>query len=416
MARKGSKIIVDQIKKKYKRKLIIASFTSPVFLIIILIIVIIFSTAIMMGSDQFENVDYEVPEKQMKRYESVQEELKDDGINMPMKYIYGVDVEKRGGDLEGTAEVTKKDMVCFSYEVDDEKKVYEEKDKQKVYDCMDYYQKNINIFEYAVSVFTKFGEDTGEEIEFLGNFIRPIQKGIITNEFMGVDLGSAQKGHTGIDIGGAVGEPIYAAADGTVIRSGFQIEAGNNVIIKHNIDGKDFVTFYGHMKETPLVKVGDKVTVNTKLGYLGATGNVTGPHVHFEIQVDTKTNNHDKAVNPREYIDFPQIGIWFNDRGESGTISKNKEEIMKKAGVSTSDYGYADYIISHESTWNYRAVNPSSGAYGLCQALPPEKLASAGEDWKTNPITQMKWCDSYAKSRYGSWKKARNFWYINHWW
>jgi uncharacterized protein YabE (DUF348 family) len=93
------------------------------------------------------------------------------------------------------------------------------------------------------------------------------------------------------------------------------------------------------------------------------------------------------------------------------------EDWMRAAGISPSDFGYVEYIISHESGWGYLKSNyTGSGAYGLCQALPGSKMASAGSDWKTNPITQLKWCDSYAQSRYGSWKAAYNAWVSKHWW
>lgn len=90
---------------------------------------------------------------------------------------------------------------------------------------------------------------------------------------------------------------------------------------------------------------------------------------------------------------------------------------MAAAGIAASDYGYVDYIISHESGWGVTKSNYSgSGAYGLCQALPGSKMASAGSDWATNPITQLKWCNGYAVGRYGSWAGAYNFWISNHWW
>jgi len=57
-----------------------------------------------------------------------------------------------------------------------------------------------------------------------------------------------------------------------------------------------------------------------------------------------------------------------------------------------------------------------SGAYGLCQALPAAKMASAGEDYMDNPVTQLKWCDGYASGRYGSWGEAFAFWKENKWW
>lgn len=96
--------------------------------------------------------------------------------------------------------------------------------------------------------------------------------------------------------------------------------------------------------------------------------------------------------------------------------TEEQKAVMSAVGISEADQVYVSYIIDHESTWNYLAVNSSSGAYGLCQALPASKLESAGSDWKTNPITQMKWCNNYAMERYGSWQNAHSFWLENKWW
>ncbi|WP_327683425.1 transglycosylase SLT domain-containing protein [Kitasatospora sp. NBC_00458] len=72
-------------------------------------------------------------------------------------------------------------------------------------------------------------------------------------------------------------------------------------------------------------------------------------------------------------------------------------------------------IIAHESSWNVTATNPSSGAYGLAQALPGSKMATHGADWKTNPTTQIKWALDYMNSRYGSPNAAWTFWQNHHW-
>lgn len=72
-------------------------------------------------------------------------------------------------------------------------------------------------------------------------------------------------------------------------------------------------------------------------------------------------------------------------------------------------------IVNHESTWNYQAQNGSSGAYGLVQALPGSKMASAGADWQTNPATQIKWGLNYMDSRYDSPCGAWSFWQANNW-
>jgi len=93
------------------------------------------------------------------------------------------------------------------------------------------------------------------------------------------------------------------------------------------------------------------------------------------------------------------------------------EDWMAAAGIAPSDYGYVNYIITRESHWNPLSQNTRSGAYGLCQALPGNKMASAGSDWQTNPITQLKWCNSYVYSHgYGSWRGAYEFWIEHHWW
>lgn len=89
-------------------------------------------------------------------------------------------------------------------------------------------------------------------------------------------------------------------------------------------------------------------------------------------------------------------------------------EWMKQAGVT--DIPNANFIFQKESNCRPHAVNPSSKAHGVCQSLPGNKMASAGADWYTNPVTQMRWCQSYAISRYGSWEKAVAFWRANRWW
>ncbi|MBB4916621.1 hypothetical protein FHS44_003709 [Streptosporangium saharense] len=75
--------------------------------------------------------------------------------------------------------------------------------------------------------------------------------------------------------------------------------------------------------------------------------------------------------------------------------------------VSAKGWGGAHFdclrrLWTRESNWNHRAQNRSSGAYGIPQALPGGKMASAGRDWRTNPRTQIRWGLGYIKQRYGS--------------
>ena len=87
---------------------------------------------------------------------------------------------------------------------------------------------------------------------------------------------------------------------------------------------------------------------------------------------------------------------------------------MRRAGIPASWFDALNFIVSHESGWRVNATNPSSGAYGLPQALPGSKMASAGSDWRTNPVTQLKWMKGYV-SRYGGGPGAAAFWKSHHW-
>lgn len=101
-------------------------------------------------------------------------------------------------------------------------------------------------------------------------------------------------------------------------------------------------------------------------------------------------------------------------RGTYVNIPTDKQGVMAAAGISKADYTYVDYIVSRESGWRPHATNGRT--WGLCQALPGSKMASAGADWQTNPVTQLKWCQGYAHSRYGSWANAYSVWQSKHWW
>ncbi|GGJ09379.1 transglycosylase SLT domain-containing protein [Streptomyces brasiliensis] len=90
-------------------------------------------------------------------------------------------------------------------------------------------------------------------------------------------------------------------------------------------------------------------------------------------------------------------------------------QAMARQMVASDQFQCFSNIVDHESSWNYQAVNASSGAYGLFQALPGSKMSSVGADWQTNPATQIKWGLNYMDSRYGSPCQAWSFWQANHW-
>ncbi len=98
--------------------------------------------------------------------------------------------------------------------------------------------------------------------------------------------------HEGVDISTARSEPVFATADGLVIRSGWAGEYGKAITLAH---GDRYETIYGHLEET-LVAEGQKVHRGDRVGLVGSTGRSTAPHLHYEVRVD----GH--PVNPLEYI------------------------------------------------------------------------------------------------------------------
>jgi hypothetical protein len=76
--------------------------------------------------------------------------------------------------------------------------------------------------------------------------------------------------------------------------------------------------------------------------------------------------------------------------------------LLPKYGFSTSEMSCLEPLWMGESGWRTNAENTSSGAYGIPQALPGAKMATAGADWQTNPATQIEWGLGYIHDRYGS--------------
>ncbi|MFT4084716.1 MAG: lytic transglycosylase domain-containing protein [Nocardioides sp.] len=90
------------------------------------------------------------------------------------------------------------------------------------------------------------------------------------------------------------------------------------------------------------------------------------------------------------------------DLGESGDPKTIASALLSQYGWASSQFSCLDSLWTRESNWRVNASNSSSGAYGIPQALPGSKMASAGSDWQTNAATQIKWGLGYIQDRYGS--------------
>lgn len=103
------------------------------------------------------------------------------------------------------------------------------------------------------------------------------------------------KCHDGIDLACSRGTPVYASMNGTITSRSYNSIYGNYITITHE-DG--YKTKYAHLDDFGLYSIGDMVSTSTIIGYVGSTGQSTGPHCHFEII------KNGSAINPCTKINF----------------------------------------------------------------------------------------------------------------
>ena len=115
----------------------------------------------------------------------------------------------------------------------------------------------------------------------------------VTNEFAWAGAWDGNY-HNGIDLGAASGADILSAGPGTVTYVGWYGTGGNAVIVSH---GNGVRTIYMHMS-AQAATVGQQVSAGDLIGYVGSTGYSTGPHLHFQIEINGT------PVNPRNYFSF----------------------------------------------------------------------------------------------------------------
>jgi len=122
------------------------------------------------------------------------------------------------------------------------------------------------------------------EVLWKGKFLVPL-KGVTTGGNFGrrrVLNGEARSPHAGVDFPAVAGTPVYAAQAGKVVLAENLYYSGNTVVIDH---GFGIYTLYAHLSEIG-VHAGDSVDVSEEIGKVGATGRVTGPHLHWGLTID----------------------------------------------------------------------------------------------------------------------------------
>lgn len=253
-----------------------------------------------------------------------------------------------------------------------------------------------NVIKYAQSLFDQYQEEFGSSGSFDGamnangvyQYLVDVAKKVMA-KFSGLTITSGYRPgdqyhhgrHQAIDISGyPVGSPRYT-------------EAANYAFEKFPRD-VGYVITNGRVRD--------------RIGFSG-----TGVHDGWAAWPPGDHFDHVHISGSKGAGDIYSGGS--NSSGKSPKPTGSHENWMRMAGFKPSEYGAINYIVNHESSWNPSATNPSSGAYGLPQSLPASKLASAGSDWRTNPITQLKWMRNYVNERYGGANGALSFWKANHW-
>lgn len=206
----------------------------------------------------------------------------------------------------------------------------------------------------------------------------------------------------------------------TVVGDNF-LEAGSTATYKVNRNGgrtitvEEAIPFDEELASDPEMNAGE-----SKVTQVGEDGvKVLQYKVNFidGVEVSRELVSESVTKEPVKRITTQGTKNTSNTPTTTNTaISPEQAECAnwaRQAGVSESDLSAALFLIYHESGCRVDAANPS-GAYGIPQALPGNKMASAGADWQTNPVTQIRWMAGYV-SRYGGWQGAYSFWLSHHW-
>lgn len=240
-----------------------------------------------------------------------------------------------------------------------------------------------------------------------GEFVWPVPgHTTITSGFgpRNAPTAGASSYHKGIDIGAPLGTPIVAAAGGKVIASGPASGYGNWIKIDH---GNGLTTTYGHMR-TLYAKVGQTVSAGEKICLVGSEGVSTGPHLHFQVEVNGS------AVNPVPY---------FNKKNKSGTSTNGTASENEKAcykyltgtmGLNTAGACAVLANINQESGFKTKIDGDGGTSYGLCQWHNSRKTNlinfCKNNGYSLNSVEgQMAYLHKELKESYSStWNKLKN--------
>lgn len=183
----------------------------------------------------------------------------------------------------------------------------------------------------------------------------------------------------------------------------------DNLALAVYLQGKHTITLE---EEIPFAET---VTQDFSLNY--GTRNVTKAGVPGKKNVVYEVEMRDGVILSKEFISEVIVS---EPIGQEVTVGMkldlpagSHEDWMAQAGIAASDYGYVNFIISHESGWRTTASN--GRYYGLYQTSLG-RLQSDCPNWQNDPVCQLRSATAYANGRYGGWENAYHRWQAQHWW
>ncbi len=129
---------------------------------------------------------------------------------------------------------------------------------------------------------------------------------------------------------------------------------------------------------------------------------VTAPAVKPAVAVAAKKPAATAAATESPAPTATQSTPAFTKPASSGSPQQIAQGLLSSFSWSASQFACLNPLWQHESGWSVSAQNAGSGAYGIPQAMPGSRMASAGPNWQTSATTQIKWGLQYIKSTYGS--------------
>lgn len=180
-----------------------------------------------------------------------------------------------------------------------------------------------------------------------------------------------------------------------------------------------FISKFGKQVVTELAEIPfDTQTTpdaSVQMGKITVTSQGKPGQKQVTYEIETRDGKEvGRVVLQEVQIAAPVTQIQTKGTKVMGSVSGDKIEWMRAAGISESDFAAVDFVIGHESGWRPGATN-ASGCAGLGQACPGSKLANACPNWQVDPVCQLKFFSGYS-GRYGGWQGAYQAWIVKGWW